>query len=71
MKGKKINRKFPKSTVFSNLKNLSVRLFKIEGDIMINFYLKNDDKEELIEDETITLQSLNLPPGQIILIKKK
>ena len=66
--GKKINRKFPKSTVFSNLKNLSVRLFKIEGDIMINFYLKNDDKEELIEDETITLQSLNLPPGQIILI---
>ena len=69
--GKKINRKFPKSTVFSNLKNLSVRLFKIEGDIMINFYLKNDDKEELIEDETITLQSLNLPPGQIILIKKK
>ena len=69
--GKKINRKFPKSTVFSNLKNLSVRLFKIEGDIMINFYLKNDDKEELIEDETVTLQSLNLPPGQIILIKKK
>ena len=69
--GKKINRKFPKSTVFSNLKNLSVRLFKIEGDIMINFYLKNDDKEELIEDETITLQSLNLPPGQIILIRKK
>ena len=69
--GKKINRKFPKSTVFANLKNLSVRLFKIEGDIMINFYLKNDDKEELIEDETITLQSLNLPPGQIILIKKK
>ena len=38
---------------------------------MINFYLKNDDKEELIEDETVTLQSLNLPLGQIILIKKK
>ena len=69
--GKTIKRKFPKSTVFTNLKNLSVRLFKIEGDAMINFYLKNGDKEELIEDETITLQSLNLPSGQIILIKKK
>ena len=68
--GKKINRKFPKSTVFTNLKNLCVRLFKIDGDVMIHFYLKNDDKEELIEDETITLQSLNLPNGQIILIKK-
>ena len=68
--GKKINRKFPKSTVFTNLKNLCVRLFKIDGDVMIHFYLKNDDKEELVEDETITLQSLNLPNGQIILIKK-
>ena len=37
---------------------------------MINFYLKNGEKEELIEDETITLQSLNLPSDQIILIKK-
>ncbi len=68
--GKTIKRKFPKSTVFTNLKNLSVRLFKIDGDVMINFYLKNGEKEELIEDETITLQSLNLPSGQIILIKK-
>ena len=68
--GKTIKRKFPKSTVFTNLKNLCVRLFKIEGDALISFYLKNQDKEELIEDETITLQSLNLPPEQIILIKK-
>ena len=69
--GKKINKKFPKSTIFTNLKNVCIRLFKIDGDVMINFYLKNDDKEELIEDETVTLQSLNLPLGQIILIKKK
>ena len=68
---KTINRKFPKSTVFTNLKNLCVRLFKIEGDALLSFYLKNDEKEELIEDETISLQSLNLPPKQIILIKKK
>ena len=68
--GKTINRKFPKSTVFTNLKNLCVRLFKIDGDVIIHFYLKNGDKEELIEDETVTLQSLNLPPGQVILIKK-
>jgi len=68
--GKTINRKFPKSTIFTNLKNLCVRLFKIDGDVMIHFYLKNGDKEELIEDETVTLQSLNLPNGQIILIKK-
>ena len=68
--GKKIKRKFPKSTIFTNLKNLCVRLFKIDGDVMINFYLKNGEKEELIEDETITLQSLNLPSDQIILIKK-
>ena len=68
--GKTIKRKFPKSTVFTNLKNLCVRLFKIDGDALINFYLKNQEKEELIEDETITLQSLNLPPEQIILIKK-
>ena len=67
---KTINRKFPKSTIFTNLKNLSVRLFKIDGDALLSFYLKNGDKEELIEDETITLQSLNLPPKQIILIKK-
>ena len=69
--GRNIKRKFPKSTVFTNLKNLSIRLFKIEGDSMINFFLKTGDKEELIEDETITLQSLNLPTGQIILVKKK
>ena len=68
---KNINRKFPKSTVFTNLKNLCVRLFKIDGDALLSFYLKNDDKEELIDDETISLQSLNLPPKQIILIKKK
>ena len=68
---KTINRKFPKSTVFTNLKNLCVRLFKIDGDSLLSFYLKNDDKEELIDDETISLQSLNLPPKQIILIKKK
>jgi hypothetical protein len=68
---KTINKKFPKSTVFTNLKNLCVRLFKIDGDALLSFYLKNNDKEELIEDETITLQSLNLPPKQIILIKKK
>ena len=68
--GKTIKRKFPKSTVFTNLKNLCVRLFKIDGDALISFYLKSQDKEELIEDETITLQSLNLPPEQIILIKK-
>ena len=71
--GKNIKRKFPKSTVFTNLKNLSVRLFKMDGDTMINFYLKHADtgKEELIEDETITLQSLNLANGQTIVIKKK
>ena len=68
---KTINRKFPKSTVFTNLKNLSVRLFKIEGDALLSFYLKHDDKEELVEDETVTLQSLNLPPKQVIIIKKK
>jgi hypothetical protein len=68
---KTINKKFPKSTVFTNLKNLCVRLFKIDGDALLSFYLKNNDKEELIEDETVTLQSLNLPPKQIILIKKK
>ena len=68
---KTIKRKFPKSTVFTNLKNLCVRLFKIDGDALLSFYLKHEDKEELIEDETITLQSLNLPPNQIILIKKK
>lgn len=68
---KTINRKFPKTTVFTNLKNLCVRLFKIEGEALLLFYLKNGDKEELIEDETISLQSLNLPPKQIILIKKK
>ena len=68
---KTINKKFPKSTVFTNLKNLCVRLFKIEGDALLSFYLKGNDKEELISDETITLQSLNLPPKQIILIKKQ
>ena len=68
--GKTIKRKFPKSTIFTNLKNLCVRLFKLDGDTLISFYLKNQDKEELIEDETITLESLNLPPEQIILIKK-
>ena len=67
---KSINRKFPKSTAFTHLKNLSVKLFKIDGDALLSFYLKNGDKEELIEDETVTLQSLNLPPKQIILIKK-
>ena len=68
---KTIKRLFPKSTTFTNLKNLCVRLFKIDGDALLSFYLKNEDKEELIEDETITLQSLNLPSNQIILIKKK
>ena len=68
---KTINRKFPKTTVFTNLKNLSVRLFKIDGDALLSFYLKNGDKEELVEDETVTLQSLNLPQKQVILIKKK
>ena len=71
--GKNIKRKFPKSTVFTNLKNLSVRLFKMDGDTLINFYLKNKENgnEELIEDETVSLQSLNLIDGQIICIKKK
>ena len=69
-KEKTINRKFPKSTVFTNLKNLCVRLFKIDGDTLLSFYLKNGDKEELIGDETVTLESLNLPPKQIILIKE-
>ena len=68
--GKTIKRKFPKSTIFTNLKNLCVRLFKLDGDTLISFYLKNQDKEELIEDETITLESLNFSPEQIILIKK-
>ena len=68
--GKTIKRKFPKSTIFTNLKHLCVRRFKLDGDTLISFYLKNQDKEELIEDETITLESLNLPPEQIILIKK-
>ena len=68
---KTINKKFPKSIVFTNLKNLCVKLFKIDGDSLLSFYLKNGDKEELVEDETVSLQSLNLPPKQIILIKNK
>ena len=66
---KTINKKIPKTTTFTNLKNLSVKLFKLDRDALLSFYLKTEDKEELIEDETITLQSMNLPAKQIILIK--
>ena len=68
---KTIKRKFPKSTVISNLKNLCIRLFKIDADSLFSFYLEKEGKEELIEDETLTLESLNLPAGQVIFFKNK
>ena len=62
-------KKFPKTTTLSNLRNLCTKLFKMEND-GFSYYIKNGNEDEsLIEDETLSLLSLNLPENHKIILK--
>lgn len=61
---KKITKKFPKTTSFYNLRNLMAKLFKIS----INFSFFIND-EEIVMDETKTLDNYSVNSSHIIYLK--
>ena len=66
---KEKKKKFPKSTTIANLRNLCMKLFAMDSNEVFRFYHQKEDKTELIEDETCTLQSFNLTPNDKIVLK--
>jgi hypothetical protein len=60
---KKITKKFPKTTSFANLRNLMSKLFKLSA---FSFYINN---EELISDESKSLDNYSLNSNHIIYLK--
>ena len=67
--GQEKKKKFPKSATLANLRHLCAKIFKMETDDF-SYYLKNDNEEESkIDDETLSLLSLNLPDNQKVILK--
>jgi hypothetical protein len=60
---KKITKKFPRTTSFANLRNLMSKLFKLTE---FSFYINN---EEIISDETKSLDNYSLNSSHIIYLK--
>ena len=67
--GQEKKKKFPKSATLANLRHLCAKIFKMETDDF-SYYLKNDNEEESkIDDETLSLLSLNLADNQKVILK--
>ena len=67
--GQEKKKKFPKSATLANLRHLCAKIFKMDTDDF-SYYLKNDNEEESkIDDETLSLLSLNLPDNQKVILK--
>ena len=67
---KEKKKKFPKTTTIGNLRNLCMKLFSMDCNETFSFHVKTEDKTELIEDETNTLQSLGFSSNNHTLILK-
>ena len=72
--GNIMKKRFPKSINIANWRNLFAKLFKINDDVNFKFhvvYVENGGKEreEVIEDESVTLLSLNLVNKQKVILK--
>lgn len=65
--GKIINKSFPKTTSFANLKNLLSKLFKTNK--TFSFYVTHGTSEELISDETKSLDNAGVKTNETITLK--
>ena len=64
---REIVKKFPKNLSLSNLKNVILKLLKINYDFQ--FILISRDEENFISDESKTLEYLEVVVGDILKIK--
>jgi hypothetical protein len=72
--GNIMKKRFPKSINIANWRNLFAKLFKINDDVNFKFHVVyvedgGKEREEVIEDESVTLLSLNLGNKQKIILK--